>query len=136
MEKVFTILIVDRNPYIRELLKREMTKAGYHVREAKNGQEVLREIYTHEHLDLLILDPDLPDVNISTILEKVENRIPPLPVVIHGFPQDYIDKPDDSEKTPFVEKREDSIEHLKRVIFEILGVSCPQKFDPDQKIEY
>ena len=94
MKGSFTILIADRNRHVREFLRREMIKEGYHVREAKNGQEVLREVYTHEHLDLLILDPDLPDVNISIILEKLENRIPALPVVIHAFPSDYIDDPD------------------------------------------
>lgn len=120
MEKPFTILIADRNRHVREFLRREMIKVGYHVREAKNGQEVLREVYTHEHLDLLILDPDLPDVNMSTILKKLENRIPPLPVVIHGFPPEYVDNPDVLEKTPFVEKRGDSIEQLKKVAFEVL----------------
>jgi len=128
-------LIADRNRHVREFLRREMIEEGYHVREAKNGQEVLREVYTHEHLDLLILDPDLPDVNISTILEKLENRIPALPVVIHAFPSDYIDDPDILKKTPFVEKRGDSIEHLKSVVSEILWKSYPQKFDPNQEID-
>ena len=120
MEKRFTILIADRNRHVREFLRRELIKEGYHVREAKNGQEVLREVYTHEHLDLLILDPDLPDVNISTILDKLENRIPPLPVVIHGFPPDDFDNQDVLEKTPFVEKKGDSIEQLKKMAFDVL----------------
>lgn len=128
-------MIADRNRHVREFLRREMIAEGYHVREAKNGQEVLREVYTHEHLDLLILDPDLPDINLSTIFEKLENRIPTLPVVIHGFPSDYIDDPDVLKKMPFVEKRGDSIEHLKRVVFEVLWNSYPQKFHPNQEIE-
>ena len=135
MKKEFTILIADRNRHVREFLRREMIKEGYQVREAKNGKEVLRKVYNHEHLDLLIMDPDLPDVSISTIFEKLENRIPTLPVVIHGFPPDYIDKPDILKKTPFVEKRGDSIEHLKRVVFDILWKSHPDKFEPNQEIE-
>lgn len=136
MDKEFTILIVDRNPHIRKLLKREMIEEGYRVRIAKNGQEILREVYNQEPLDLLILDPDLPDVSISTILEKLENRIPILPVVIHAFTSDYIDDLDVLQKIHFVEKRGDSIEHLKDVVSEILWESYPQKFDPDQEIEY
>ncbi len=135
MEKTFTILIADRNRHVREFLKREMIKEGYQVREAKNGREVLRKVYNHEHLDLLILDLDLPDVSISTIFEKLENRIPTLPVVIHAFPSDYIDDPDVLKKALFVEKRGDSIDHLKRAVFDILWNSHPEKFEPNQEIE-
>jgi DNA-binding NtrC family response regulator len=112
-----------------------MMKEGYHVREAKNGQEVLKEVYTHERLDLLILDPDLPDVSTSTILEKLENRIPELPVVIHAFPADYSDDPDILKKVPFVEKGGDSIEHLKSVVCETLSKCYPPKYHPKKGIE-
>lgn len=129
-------MIADRNRHVRGFLKREMIKEGYHVREAKNGREILKEIYTHEHLDLLIFDPDLPDINISTMLEKLEDRIPALPVVIHAFPSDDMDDPDILKKVPFVEKRGDSIEHLKSVVLEVLLKTYPQKFNPNQEMKH
>ena len=135
MEKRFTILIGDRNRHVREFLRREMIEEGYQVREAKNGQEVISDIYSHEHLDLLILDPDMPDVNISAILEKLENRIPVLPVVIHAFPSDYMEDLDIRKIAPFVEKRGDSIVHLKRIVLETLSKSYSTRFHPKQKIE-
>jgi DNA-binding NtrC family response regulator len=53
-----------------------MTTEGYRVRLAKNGREVLRWIYHYEPLDLVVLDPDLPDANDAPLLEKLNDRIP------------------------------------------------------------
>ena len=71
MKQGFTILIADRNPHIREFLRREMMAEGYRARLAKNGREVLRLVYQRGPLDLLILDPDLPDAGEVPVLEKL-----------------------------------------------------------------
>jgi len=119
--KEFTILIADRNRNVREFLKREMIAAGYSVRVARNGREVLKWVYNYEPIDLLILDPDLPDASELSILEKIEDRIPTLPVVVHAFSSDYVNNPSVMDNTiAFVEKNGSSIEHLKKVIFELL----------------
>ena len=121
MGKEFTILIADRNRNVREFLKREMIEAGYSVRVAGNGREVLKWVYNYEPIDLLILDPDLPDASELSILEKIEDRIPTLPVVVHAFSSDYVNNPSVMDNTiAFVEKNGSSIEHLKKVIFELL----------------
>lgn len=122
----FTILIADRNPNVREFLKREMTAEGYRVRLAKNGREVLRWIYHYEPLDLVILDPDLPDASDAPLLEKLNDRIPSLPVVVHTFSTDYHASKDDSLPVTFVEKEGNSIEDLKRIVADMLLKSKPQ----------
>jgi len=118
--KKFTILIADRNRNVREFLKREMIEAGYSVRVAGNGREVLKWVYNYEPIDLLILDPDLPDAGELSILEKIVGRIPTLPVVVHAFSSDYANNPSVMDTIAFVEKNGSSIEHLKKVIFELL----------------
>ncbi|MBW1721595.1 MAG: response regulator [Deltaproteobacteria bacterium] len=124
MRKVrFTILVADRNPHVRDFLRREMTVEGYQVRVAKNGMELLRWIYRHEPLDLLILDLDLPDVSELEILEKLQDRIPTLPVVIHSFVPVYINHPGISSFAAFVEKSGNSIEKLKKIVCELLEKS-------------
>ncbi|MCD6561106.1 MAG: response regulator [Deltaproteobacteria bacterium] len=120
MGKKFTILIADRNRNVREFLKREMIEAGYSVRVAGNGREVLKWVYNYEPIDLLILDPDLPDAGELSILEKIVGRIPTLPVVVHAFSSDYANNPSVMDTIAFVEKNGSSIEHLKKVIFELL----------------
>ncbi|MCD6298030.1 MAG: response regulator [Deltaproteobacteria bacterium] len=126
MEKEFTILIADRNPHVRELLKREMMAEGYRVRLAKNGREVLKQVYDHEPLDLLILDLDLPDAGEVHILENIEDRIPTLPVVVHSFVSDYANQPAVLSTAVFVEKKGSSIESLTKVVFEVLHKITPK----------
>jgi DNA-binding NtrC family response regulator len=129
LENKFTILIADRNRHVREFLKREMMGEGYHILLAKSGREVLKWIYHHEPLDLLILDPDLPDVSELTLVERLEDRIPTLPIVVHAFLSDYTHHPLVLKTTAFVEKRGNSIENLKKVVIEMLRKSYPHKFN-------
>jgi len=117
----FTILISDRNRNVREFLKREMLEEGYRVHLAKSGREVLEWAYHHESIDLAILDLDLPDASEMAILEKLEDRIPTLPVVIHAFLSDYDNHPAVLNAAALVEKEGNSVERLKKVVAEILG---------------
>ena len=121
MGRQFTILIADRNRNVREFLKREMMAEGYRVHLAKSGREVLEWAYKQEILDLVILDLDLPDRSDVAILEKLEDRIPTLPVVIHAFLSDYENPPAVLNAAALVEKEGNSVERLKKVVSEILG---------------
>ncbi|MBW2590579.1 MAG: response regulator [Deltaproteobacteria bacterium] len=120
MRKGYNILIADRNPHVRELLRREMTLEGYQVQLAKTGREVINCVYNQDPLDLLILDPDLPDTDESFLLKKLGERIPPLPVVVHSFLSENSEQQDVLTTVTFVEKRGSSIDHLKKIVSEIL----------------
>ena len=120
MKKEFKILIADRNQHVREFLKRELKSEGYGVGLAKNVEEVLKKVYHSETLDLLILDPDLPGVEILSLFKKLQDRIPVLPVVLHTYLKDYSNHTDLLNEVAFVEKSGSSIESLKKMICEIL----------------
>lgn len=120
MKQEVNILIADRNPHVREFLRREMIADGYCVRLAENGRQLLKWIYHNEPLDLLIVDPDLPDIDVSSLLTKLQNRIPFLPVVVHSFLPDYSDHSDELSHFLLVEKKGNSIEHLKKIVHDIL----------------
>lgn len=120
MKKQYTILIADRNPNVRELLKREFMALGYRIILAKNGNDVLRTIYNPEPLDLVILDLGLPDENGLRILQRVQDRIPTLPVIVHSFFADYAEVRPDNPLTSFVEKKGDSVEILKKMTVRLL----------------
>ena len=124
MGKQYTILIADRNRHVREFLKREMLAEGYQVRLAKTTREVLTFVYHPEPLDLVILDLDLPEVNELGVLEKIQDRIPTLPLVLHAFNTDYAgNRADTVSMAVFVEKSGDSIEGLKKVVSDLLHKS-------------
>ena len=116
MREGFTILIADRNPHVRELLKREMVAEGYRVRLAENGRDVLKWSYDSGPIDLLILDPDLPDIDESTLFARLADRIPTLPMVIHTLLSDYTTSKSISGTVAFVEKSGNSMEKLKQVV--------------------
>jgi len=116
MEEKFTILIADRNLHVRNFLKREMVAEGYRVRLAENGRNVLKWSYDSGPLDLLILDPDLPDIDESALFARLADRIPALPMVIHTLLLDYTPPKRISGTVAFVEKSGNSMERLKQVV--------------------
>lgn len=120
MNMDFTILIADRNRNVRKFLQREMTSEGYQVRLAENAREVIKWTFHHDPLDLIILDPDLPDSDESSVLYDILDRIPVLPVILHTYlSEDKIDSKG-MNNVIFVEKRGVSVERLKQVVYETL----------------
>jgi DNA-binding NtrC family response regulator len=120
LKSEYTILIADRNSHVREFIKREMIKEGFRVILSETGKDVINVVFKCLELDLVLLDPDLPDMEEDLLLKKIGDRFPPIPVVIHAF---------DSEKTnyflylkqsAFVVKGGQSIEVLKKVVIEVL----------------
>ena len=107
-----------------------MTAAGYRTRLAENARQVLKLAFQGEPLDMIILDPDLPDADETHMLEHLLDRIPVLPVVVHTYPSDDGSGSKDMNDVIFVEKKGSSVERLKQVIHETLigSHSHPQKF--------
>lgn len=120
MKKEFNLLIADRNPHVRKFLRREMTAEGYQVRLAKSAREVLNRVYSSEPFDLIVLDPDLSDASEVNLFERLEDRIPALPIVIHGFLNDYQESSTVNRSATFVPKQGNSSETLKEVVYELL----------------
>ena len=105
-----TILVVDDEKHIRDLLKQELTESGYKVREASNGKEAIDAV-RKELPDLLILDVMMPEMNGFDVAAVLKND--PLtmdvPILILSIVQDkergyrlgvdrYLTKPIDTEK--------------------------------------
>jgi DNA-binding NtrC family response regulator len=130
LRPAFTILIADRNPRVRDFLKREMTSEGYRVRLARNGREVLQCVNSSEPPDLLIVDLDLPDAGQTAILEQVQERMPTVPVVVHTFLSEYLNHPPILSNVALVEKEGSNIDRLKNVVLDVLRKSYPRRALP------
>jgi DNA-binding NtrC family response regulator len=133
MKKPFTILISDRNRYIREFLSREMKAEGYHVELAKNSKEVLQSVNNRESFKLLILDLDMPEGDGLDLLTKLRQSIPTMPVIVHSFLSDYEIPSDHQGFMEFVEKGGNSIDRLNKVVLTMLQKSHPQHFEACHK---
>jgi DNA-binding NtrC family response regulator len=114
VEQEFTILIADRNRHVREFLLRELTADGYKVKLARSGEETLKTVYDQQPLHLVILDPDFADR--SDTLEKIQDRIPAIPVVVHTLSPERLEGLWLSEAVTIVEKNGNSIVGLKEVV--------------------
>ncbi|APB34180.1 ATPase, histidine kinase-, DNA gyrase B-, and HSP90-like domain protein [Gloeomargarita lithophora Alchichica-D10] len=83
------ILIVDDDTHIRELLKQELTQAGYHVQEARNGVEAIKQV-GHNYPDLIILDVMMPEVNGFDVAAALKNNptTANIPIIILSIVED------------------------------------------------
>ena len=128
MRKNITILIADRNPHVREFLSRELRLEGYRVEETKDGREVLKRIQSDRHPDLLILDIDMPYVSGLAILEDLQKRESPLPVIMHTFLTQYEKHPAVQRVACFWEKRGNNIDGFKATVAQVLRKWYPSRF--------
>jgi DNA-binding NtrC family response regulator len=76
-----TILILDDEPVIRDVLGSVLTKAGHSTREAATAAEGLERL-AKEPIDLLLLDLMLPDRPGLEVLSEVRSRHPEIPVIV------------------------------------------------------
>jgi DNA-binding response OmpR family regulator len=117
---IHTLLIAERNPHVREFLKRELGAEGYRVRLAESGKQLLHMVTTVPEVDLVIVDPDLPDWEETRLAENLRDHTPVLPVIIHGFWSEQVESFVDTRDAAFVEKAGSSVERLRWVVRELL----------------
>jgi CheY-like chemotaxis protein len=78
-----SILVVDDDPTIRKLIVRTLSRDGYALTEAKNGQEALEAMRSGTE-DLVLLDLMMPEVSGWDVLRvRKENReLQRIPVIV------------------------------------------------------
>ncbi len=84
-----TVLVVDDEASIRELLRQELESEGYTVREAKDGREALAQV-KREKPDLIVLDvmmPELSGFDVAAVLRNDPETFN-IPIVILSIIQD------------------------------------------------
>ncbi|GMT50050.1 MAG: hypothetical protein IEMM0008_1589 [bacterium] len=105
-----TILVVDDDAHIRNLLKQELESVDYHVKEAENGLEAISQVKS-ERPDLIILDIKMPVMNGFDAAAVLKNNpfTMDIPIIILSIVEDkergyrlgvdrYFTKPIDTEK--------------------------------------
>ena len=86
-----TLLVVDDEPNIRELLSTSLRFAGFDVVSAANGAEALR-LAEQTEVDLLVLDVMLPDMDGFTVTRRLRQIGMNAPVVFLTARDDTSDK--------------------------------------------
>jgi CheY-like chemotaxis protein len=77
-----TIIIVEDDPTLQNLLDQFLTQEGYEVVTAANGSEALKKLDRPEtDPDLIITDVSLPGMDGFTLLEKIREKNAGVPVL-------------------------------------------------------
>jgi nitrogen regulation protein NR(I) len=80
------VLIVDDEPNLRRILSAQLTRDGYDVLSAEDGEAGLA-LLRENHIDLVITDLKMPRIDGMTLLKRAIEEEPELPVVVitaHG----------------------------------------------------
>ena len=105
------VLIVDDEPNLRKILAAQLSRDGYEVMLAEDGEQGLTML-RENHIDLVVTDLKMPKVDGMTLLREALRESPDLPIVMitaHGTVDtavealklgafDYLTKPFDKDE--------------------------------------
>ena len=75
------ILVVDDEAGYREVLAKMLTKAGYRVVTAADGNEALT-LLENSHFDLIITDVFMPNLNGYALAARIRAKDPNVPIIL------------------------------------------------------
>ena len=75
-----SVLVIDDDPDMRQVLSDFLQRSGYRVVEAANGQEAMFAAES-ERIDVVILDKEMPGMNGLDVLSFFRQRCPRLPII-------------------------------------------------------
>ena len=102
-----TILLVDDEASVRDVARRMLTRSGYRVIEATDGDDALRQFSEHEaELLAVVLDVTMPRRSGTEVLAELRRRGATVPVVLaSGYSSESLAQPDAGDSLPvFVQK--------------------------------
>jgi len=81
MKDSITILIVDDEYMVVNVLEKILMKKGFNVRTARNGQAAKEFLYS-EPIDVILSDIIMPDMDGFELLQYVKEIFPAVPVIM------------------------------------------------------
>ena len=77
-----TILVVDDDSFVREMLSMILETSGYAVATAENGAAAFRQCMEGERADLIISDMNMPEMNGIELIRKLRENSVDTPLII------------------------------------------------------
>src|SRR5205823_3205917 len=100
-----TVLLVEDEPMVRSVAERALTRQGYQVITAENGEEALEVIARGESIDLLISDVVMPAMDGPTMVREARKSRPELPILfMSGYAEEQLRKSIDIVNVAFLAK--------------------------------
>ena len=100
-----TVLLVEDEPMVRSVAERALTRHGYQVITADNGEEALDVLARGEPIDLLISDVVMPGMDGPTMVREARKSRPELKILfMSGYAEEQLRKSIDIENVNFLPK--------------------------------
>jgi two-component system cell cycle sensor histidine kinase/response regulator CckA len=100
-----TILLVEDEDMVRAVAERALTRQGYTVLTAENGEAALELIASSDRPDLLISDVVMPTMDGPTMVARVRRRYPDLPILfMSGYAEEQLRRSIDLDHVAFLPK--------------------------------
>jgi len=88
-----TILLVEDEEGLRALNARGLSSRGYTVLEAGNGVEAIEAFDKHGHVDLVVSDVVMPEMDGPTLLKELRQRDPNVKIIfVSGYAEEAFSK--------------------------------------------
>jgi two-component system, cell cycle sensor histidine kinase and response regulator CckA len=88
-----TILLVEDEEGLRALNARGLASRGYTVLEAGNGLEAIETLEKHGHVDLVVSDVVMPEMDGPTLLKELRRRDPEVKIIfVSGYAEEAFNK--------------------------------------------
>jgi DNA-binding NtrC family response regulator len=88
-----SILLVDDDPAVRKIVGEMLERSGYGVITAADGHSALAALRERAAVDLVIADYRMPGMDGLSLVRRIKEKMPDLPVVIltgHGDLESYL----------------------------------------------
>jgi two-component system cell cycle sensor histidine kinase/response regulator CckA len=100
-----TVLLVEDEPMVRSVAERALTRHGYKVVTADNGEDALEVLRSGESIDLLISDVVMPGMDGPTMVREARKSWPDLKILfMSGYAEEQLRKSIDIENVNFLPK--------------------------------
>jgi two-component system cell cycle sensor histidine kinase/response regulator CckA len=99
------ILLVEDEDMVRAVAERALTRNGYTVLTATNGEEALEVLASRDDIDLLVSDVVMPVMDGPTMVRQARAANPALPILfMSGYAEEQLRKTIDLERMAFLPK--------------------------------
>jgi len=100
-----TVLLVEDEPTVRSVAERALTRHGYKVLTADNGEAALEILGRGEPIDLLISDVVMPGMDGPAVVREARKSRPELKILfMSGYAEEQLRKSIDIENVNFLPK--------------------------------
>jgi two-component system, cell cycle sensor histidine kinase and response regulator CckA len=100
-----TILLVEDEDMVRSVAERALSRQGYTVLTANDGEEALEVLARGEQIDLMISDVVMPNMDGPTMVRLAREARPDIPVLfMSGYAEEQLRKSIDIDNVAFLPK--------------------------------